>query len=91
MITQINVENAAQDRSRDRVTLDMKNIEITKDTRINITDAGETGGLLGWKWFGIAPCAGNYSIAHLVVGDGSTAANGPSYSTGGDMEGWYIR
>ncbi len=87
MITQINMENAAQDRSRDRVTLDMKNIEITKDTRIHITDVGETGGLLGWKWFGIAPCAGNYSIAHLVVGDGSTAANGPSYSTGGGYGG----
>lgn len=87
MITQINTEDANQDKTRDRVMLDMQKITVTGGTKISISHRGESGGFLGWKWFGIGPCAGNYSINELTVGDGGTAASGPSYYTDGGYGG----
>lgn len=87
MITQINVDNSTVDSVKDRVKLSMKDISVTKEAQISITDVGETGGFLGWKWFGIAPSDANYSIYRLTIGDGGTAGTGPSYLTRGEYGG----
>ncbi len=87
MVTQINTENEQLDKDGDRVRLALKNITVSNGAKMTIQDSEDTGGFLGWKWYGVAPDKSNYSINGLTMGNGGTADDGPAYSTEGNYGG----
>jgi len=88
MITYINENNTNQAR----VTLAMRDIHVEDGARLEINSQWGTAGFLGWGWYDIAPYKDpitqeSYSIKNLTIGNGTTAAEGPYFSTRGGFGG----
>lgn len=88
MITYINNQNT----NRDRVALAMDGIHIEDGARLEINSGWGTSGFLGWGWYDIVPYKDvvtqeSYSIKNLRVGNGTTAKDGPYFSTKGGFGG----
>ena len=88
MITYINNQNT----NRDRVVLAMDGIHIEDGARLEINSGWGTSGFLGWGWYDIVPYKDvvtqeSYSIKNLRVGNGTTAKDGPYFSTKGGFGG----